>query len=94
MSKTILQVPIDKKLRDEAAAAVQSQGFSSLQEAVRVFLTGIAEGIHRVTFEPKPVQLSKRAIARYDKITREIEEGKAKLKSFSSIKDLMDDLNA
>ncbi len=51
MNSTILQVPISKDLRDDAAVAASSLGFSSLQEAVRVFLTQLAEGRIKITFE-------------------------------------------
>ena len=42
--KTIIQVPVDKKLRDKAAKRAKKDGFSSLQELVRFFLKKLAEG--------------------------------------------------
>ena len=53
MDTTILQVPIDKSLRNQAAAAASNLGFSSLQEAVRVFLTQLADKNVKISFEPK-----------------------------------------
>lgn len=90
---TILQVPIDKNLRDKASRISEKMGFSSLQEIVRLFLHKIATGNIEISFE-ETVQLSPKAIKRYNKIIDEIESGKAKLKSFSSVKSLMKDLNA
>ncbi len=93
MNNTILQVPMNRKLRDDATIAVRSQGFSSLQEAVRVFLSGMATGIHRVTFEPPKIQLSTRAIHRYNKMIDEIKSKKVKTKEFTNVKDMMRYLN-
>lgn len=44
MAKVILQIPMDKKLRDEATKVAKVQGFSSLQELIRVFLTQMIQG--------------------------------------------------
>lgn len=90
---TILQVPIDKELREKASKAADRMGFSSLQEIVRLFISKIAKGNIEISFE-ETVQLSPKAIKRYNKIIDEIESGKARLKSFSSVKSLMKDLNA
>lgn len=45
MNRTILQVPLDRTLRKEAEKQALSQGFSSLQEAVRIFLKKLARGV-------------------------------------------------
>jgi len=55
MDSTILQVPISKTLRDEAAVAASNMGFSSLQGAVRVFLTQLSTQAVKITFE-QPVK--------------------------------------
>lgn len=47
-NKTILQVPIDKKIRDAALIAVRDLGFSSLQEGVRVYLIKLSR--KQITF--------------------------------------------
>lgn len=94
METTILQVPISKTLRDQAALAASNQGFSSLQEAVRVFLHKIANKSLNVTFEPKAIQLSPRAIKRYNKISDEIASGKAKLYSFDTTTGMFKFLNS
>lgn len=93
MDSTILQVPISKTLRDEAALAASNMGFSSLQEAVRVYLTQLKNNIVKITFEHPPVQLSAKAIKRYDKIIDDIDTGKAKLKNFDSVNEMFEYLH-
>ena len=90
---TILQVPISKDLRDKAGTAAEKMGFSSLQESVRLFLNQLASNQIQVAFEPKTVRLSPRAEKRYNKMIQEIETGKVKLKTFKTVKALMEDLN-
>ena len=93
MDTTILQVPIDKTLRNQAAIAASSLGFSSLQEAVRVFLAQLPTQTVKLSFEPKPIQLSAKAIKRYNKIGDEIDSGKARLKRFDSVDEMFKYLN-
>lgn len=87
-----MQVPVDSQLRQQAEKAATSQGFSSLQEAVRLFLTKLAERRIELTFQ-ETVRLSPRAIKRYDKMVEDIEKGKVKTKAFSDIDSLMKHLN-
>lgn len=89
---TILQVPINKNLRDQAALQVTKMGFSSLQEAVRVILNQVAAGELNVKFE-EAVQLSPKAIKRYNKMIDEVQSGKVKTKSFTDVDSLMKHLN-
>ena len=74
MNRTTLQIPMSIDLRKQAEKQALEQGFSSLQEAVRLFLKKLAKGAFDITFE-KSVQLSPKAIRRYNKITDEIEKG-------------------
>lgn len=75
--KTVLQVPLNIDLRKEAEKQAIAQGFSSLQEAVRVFLKKLARGAMGVTFNDKEsVQLSARALKRYNKISEDFRKGK------------------
>lgn len=75
--KTVLQVPLNIDLRKEAEKQAFAQGFSSLQEAVRVFLKKLAQGAIGISFEEeKVIQLSARAIKRYDKISEDFRKGK------------------
>lgn len=88
MQRTVLQIPIDLDLKREAEQAAQSQGFSSLQEVVRVFLSRFAEKRIGITFE-QSIELSPQAIKRYDKMTENIEKGKIKTKTFTDVNSLM-----
>lgn len=93
MSRTILQVPVNGALRREAEKQALSQGFSSLQEAVRIFLKKLAKGVIGISFEEeKVIQLSPRAIKRYDKISEDIRKGK-NVYSATSVNDLMRQLH-
>ncbi len=89
MNTTILQVPINKQVRDEAADAATKLGFSSLQEAVRVFLAQLPTQTVKITFEHPPVQLSAKAIKRYNKMSDDVDSGKVKLKSFENVDEMM-----
>ncbi len=82
---------MSKQLRDQATTIARNMGFSSLQETVRVFLGKLAEGQINIKFE-EAVQLSPKAIKRYNKIIDEIETGKVKLKSYSNVDGMMADL--
>lgn len=46
--RAVLQVPVDATLRKDAERQALEQGFSSLQEAVRVFLKQLA--LKRINF--------------------------------------------
>ncbi len=92
MNSTVLQVPIDQTLRDQAALRATKMGFSSLQEVVRVFLNKMAIGEISVSFEPT-VTLSAKNDKRYAKMIDDIESGKVKTKSFSNTASLMEYLN-
>lgn len=89
---TILQIPIDKNIRKQAASKAEKMGFSSLQEIVRVFLNKIAAGEVNVKFEEN-VQLSPKAIKRYNKIIDQVESGEVEKETFSKVDNLMDYLN-
>jgi antitoxin component of RelBE/YafQ-DinJ toxin-antitoxin module len=91
---TIIQVPVEKRLRDKAQRVAVSQGFSSLQDVMRLFLQQFIDKKIAVSFTEPPVKLSKRNAARYDKMTKDFEEGRVTSKQFTSVKDFMDDLNA
>jgi len=88
MQRVVLQVPVDSQLKQQAEKVATSQGFSSLQEAVRVFLAKLAEKRIELTFQ-ETVRLSPRAIKRYDKMIEDIEKGKVKTKAFSDVDSLM-----
>lgn len=92
MNTTVLQIPINRNLREQAAVAAEKLGFSSLQETVRVFLKKLASGEIGLRFE-ETLQLSPKAIKRYNKMIDEVESGKVKTKTFSDVASLMKYLN-
>jgi antitoxin component of RelBE/YafQ-DinJ toxin-antitoxin module len=92
VAKTIIQVPVSKSLRDQAAAAVKELGFSSIQESIRLFLTQMADRSLSFSFKPKPVKLSPKAIKRYNKILDDIESGKEPVYEAKNVNDLLDQL--
>lgn len=51
MGTTVLQIPVDNDLSDQAAKAANKLGFSSLQGAVRVFLVQLAARKIKMSFE-------------------------------------------
>lgn len=93
MNRVTLQVPISKDIKIAAQEKAEAMGFSSLQEAVRLFLNKLSIGALDFGFEEKEVQLSKKAIKRYNKIIDEIETGKGVYK-VKSINDLFDQLKS
>lgn len=91
--RTVLQVPLNIDLRKEAEKQALAQGFSSLQEAVRVFLKKLSQGAMGLIYkDEETVRLSPRAIRRYNRILKEIEEGK-NIYAAKSVDDLMKQLN-
>lgn len=80
-------------LKKSATEAAIAQGFSSLQEAVRVFLKKLAEGSMNVSYIEKTVQLTPKAIRRYSRMSKEIESGKGWYEA-KDVDDLMRQLNA
>jgi len=92
MNKTILQVPISKELKDKAEEASAKQGFSSLQESVRIFLAQLSQGNLKISFEPV-VKLTPKAESRYLKQTLDFEENK-NIISAKSVEELVAKLNA
>lgn len=88
MSRTVVQIPVTTDLRDRAYQMAISQGFSSLQEAMRLVMHRIAKGSLRfdVYSEPSSMRLSDKAIERYDKMDRDLKTGK----NFKTAKDIND----
>ena len=83
-----LQVPMSADLRKAAEAQAREQGFSSLQAAVRVFLKKLADRAIGLKFEEPTIQLSQKAIRRYNKIDEDVAEGK-NVYAARDVKDLM-----
>lgn len=96
MTRAVIQTPVTPRLRREAEQAAREQGYSSLQDAIRMYLQKLARREVRVQLQEQfpPVKLSKMAIKRYDKMTRDIGSGKVKLRWFDNVNDLMRDINS
>ena len=92
---TTLQVPVDATLKSRAAKAAKSMGFSSLQETVRLFLHKLAAGTMHVELTTLDADeyVSPKALARYDKMVKDIDSGKVKTTVAHSVKELMEQLN-
>lgn len=91
MNKIVLQVPLNQDLKLSAERAALSQGFSSLQELVRVFLSKIAANKIEVTLQ-ESTMLSKKNEKRYLEMTRDFESGKSTY-SADSVNDLVNKLH-
>lgn len=94
MNTTVLQIPVTKTLRNKAAKAATSQGFSSLQEAVRIFLNQLATSAIKITFKSEPINLSPKAIKRYNAMIDDVESGEVKPVAFSDTNTMMEYLNS
>lgn len=69
MNRTVLQIPMPPLLRQQAEEASLDLGFSSLQDVVRLLLHKLARReLALAVHEEKPVTLSKKAAARYDRM--------------------------
>ena len=75
MSKVVLQIPVSKDLRLEAEKVALAQGFSSLQEIVRVFMTKLAAQAIDVSFA-SAIPLSAKSEKRYAKMDQDFAKGK------------------
>lgn len=87
-------MPLTAELQQSARQAAVKQGFSSLQDAVRLFLRQFAAGKTIVRLESADEErLSARALRRYNKIERDIKSGKIKTIPFTSVDAMMDYLH-
>lgn len=75
MQKTILQIPLTRQLKDEAEKAAYEQGFSSLQEILRVFMKKLAGNKISLSIN-ETVYLSEKNEKRYLEITKDFEKDK------------------
>ena len=98
MNTTTLQVPVSSVLRDQAQKQARAMGFSSLQEAVRLFLSQLAEQSIKVRFVSQlPVEnLSKEQEAHLTATSRKVQNDltKGSYKKVSTIEDMMDYLQS
>jgi hypothetical protein len=85
MNTTTFQIPMNKNLHDKAKKVARGQGFSSLQEAVRVFLNQLANKHMEIRFHSS-INLSAKNEGRYSRMVAEVQSGKIKTKKFSDSK--------
>ena len=86
-----LQVPLSKDLREKATKAASEEGFSSLQEFIRVMLTKLAKDEINLRLQPS-VRLSAKNEKRYTKMDEDFKAGR-NVKEFDSVEDFLADLN-
>lgn len=91
--RIIMQVPLQKSLKVSSEAVARDMGFSSLQEAIRVFLQKLSNKELMFTFREPVERLSPKAEKRYLKMLKEIKEGKGTTHT-NNIKELMAYLDA
>jgi hypothetical protein len=91
MNKTILQIPLSKELKSTAEQEALAQGFSSLQEYVRVFLTKLAQKKIEVSIQ-ETISLSEKSDKRYLKMTKDFENGENSFYA-NDIKDFLNQLD-
>lgn len=70
MDKITLQIPVSRSLRLKAEKTALDQGFSSLQEIIRVFMVKLASQTIDVFFQ-ETIPLSPQAEKRYMKMDRD-----------------------
>lgn len=93
MNTTILQIPLDKTLRNKALSAAQEQGFSSLQDMLRFVLKKFADKQLVVTIQDPTVHLSKRAQQTYEKMQEDFRSGR-NVRRFDTVTAFLKDLDA
>lgn len=92
MEKAILQIPIDESLRNRASKKATLQGFSSLQEVLRVFINKFVKNEIQFNFTEPVIYLSEKNDKRYDQMLEDFEQGKNISKGFSNVDSLMKEL--
>lgn len=90
---TIVQVPIDKSFRDEVTFLAKNMGFSSLQELIRFTLVQIKNQTIVPSLINTSINLSSKAIIRYDKMINDVKSGKITPKSFNNTNNALKYLN-
>lgn len=94
MNTVTLQIPISKTVRDNATIAAKGQGFSSLQEIVRVLLTNLSSGQLSVSVQGErfpATKLSRKNEKRYLKMEQDFKNGKNVYRA-TSFEDFMNQL--
>jgi antitoxin component of RelBE/YafQ-DinJ toxin-antitoxin module len=90
---TTLHIPISKAIKDQAEIVVKKQGYTSLQEVIRVLVFALANGDIRTTFIPTDLtqvlnENQEITLAKREKETRKaIKQGDAHVAT--SVKEMM-----
>jgi len=92
MQRIVLQIPINQQLKNEAEQAAHTQGFSSLQEVIRVFLSKFAANKVDVTIQ-ESIMLSEESEKRYLRESQDFEQGK-NIHPAKDVDELVSQLNA
>lgn len=91
--RVIVQVPMQAELKKSAEVQARAEGFSSLQEAIRVFLHKLSNRELKLTMSEPVERLSPKVEARYLRMLREIKKGKG-ITQTRTIDELMAHLDA
>ncbi len=91
MNKAILQIPMNKSLKDDAERVALSKGFSSLQEFIRVFLVKVSNNSIDISFQ-ESINLSDKSEKLYLKIDKDFKNNK-NIYTADNTKDLIKQLN-
>lgn len=92
MNTVNLQVPISKQLKRQAVNQAKHEGFSSLQEVVRVLLSQYASRKLQIRFVPEDVALSPQAERQYLLMDKDFEH-QSNVYEAKNTKDLMKQLH-
>ncbi len=92
MNNTVLQIPMTMDLREKSEKAAVEAGFSSLQEAVRIFLKKFSHKELVISFDMPKIKLSTKNEKRYLKMIEDYKNNKDIVKN-NTIGDFFDKLN-
>ena len=92
MNNTVLQIPMTMELREKSEKAAVEAGFSSLQEAVRIFLKKFSHKELVVSFDMPKIKLSAKNEKRYLEMMDDYEKDKNIVRTHTT-KDFFDKLS-
>jgi antitoxin component of RelBE/YafQ-DinJ toxin-antitoxin module len=92
MNNTVLQIPMTMELREKSEKAAIEAGFSSLQEAVRIFLKKFSTKELLVSFDVPKIKLSEKNEKRYLKMVEDYNKSKDIVRT-NTLDDFFDKLN-
>ncbi len=94
MFDTKLQTPIDAKVLKKAKAKAKERGFSSVNEVVRMILKDFSDGKMEMSFYYPQREISEAKELQYLKDVKHTEKllKTGKIKSYSTAKELLEDL--